>query len=82
MKLLQIWYEILGSQNIKDDSDFFTCGGSSIEIFRLIELISKSFSVELSVKTIFENSTFIDLCKTLEKELSKYEQSKILSSVA
>lgn len=82
IKLLQIWFEILGPQHIKNDSDFFTCGGSSIEIFRLIELISKSFSVDLSVKTIFENSKFIDLCRILEKELSNYEQSKILNRVS
>lgn len=71
IKLLQIWYDILGPQNVKGHSDFFECGGSSIEIFRLLELIRKSFSVNLSVKMIFKNSKFIDLCKILEQELSK-----------
>ena len=73
-KLIKIWHNLLGPITIKDTSDFFECGGNSIAIFRLLELILQEFLVELPVKSIFENSKFGDL-----KKLVEYETSSLIS---
>jgi bacitracin synthase 3 len=52
-KLLGIWQEILGKNNIGVKDDFFNLGGHSLKATRLAGLIHKEFEVQISLKELF-----------------------------
>ena len=72
-KLLKIWEEILGHQEISTDIDFQKMGGNSLSLMRLIGKISKEFSVKISLAELFKNLTIQSqaglICKAEETNL-------------
>ncbi len=56
-KLLGIWQEILGKENISTDDKFNRVGGNSLSIMRLISRIYKEFKVRIALSAIFKNLT-------------------------
>jgi amino acid adenylation domain-containing protein len=56
-KLLAIWKEILGDKDLSTDDTFFSCGGSSLGMMRLIARIYKETDIRLSLDEVFNNLT-------------------------
>jgi amino acid adenylation domain-containing protein len=68
-KLLEIWKELLGLDQISTDDNFFDLGGHSLIATRVVSKVKKEFSVELEIMSLFSYSTIISLAKIIiEKE--------------
>ncbi len=59
-KLVRIWEEVLGRDNIGILDNFFDLGGHSLKAGRLAGEIHKVFDVKLSVKAVFSNAVLKD----------------------
>jgi len=56
-KILEIWQEMLGIDQIGTDDDFFELGGHSLLATRLFARLRSEFNVSLSLRSIFELPT-------------------------
>ncbi|MCP4157155.1 MAG: AMP-binding protein, partial [bacterium] len=64
--LVEIWQEVLGSENVGTNENFFMIGGDSIKAIQISTRVSKGgFKVE--VKDIFRNPTISELALCLRK---------------
>ncbi|RAL15798.1 non-ribosomal peptide synthetase [Aspergillus homomorphus CBS 101889] len=59
-----LWQELLGLPNASfhPDDDFFSLGGTSLHAALLVSRIKKSFSRDVRVSRLFENSSFQGMC--------------------
>ncbi|UCH95501.1 MAG: amino acid adenylation domain-containing protein [Candidatus Aminicenantes bacterium] len=69
-KLVVIWQEILGLDQISVDDNFFELGGHSLKAFQLISKIYKEFSVRINLDQIFKSPRIIDLALIIKKSYS------------
>lgn len=67
-QLLQIWQELLGSENVGIQSNFFHLGGHSLLAARLINRIEQVFDKQLSLATLFAGPTIEQLAAALLRE--------------
>lgn len=79
-KLVAIWQEVLGLDNIGVADDFFELGGHSLNATRLISVIHKQFDVKLSIVDLFDNTTLENLSLLIENTIafSTYEKADVL----
>lgn len=70
LKLLELWKDILGVNDVGVDDNFFEIGGHSIKATLLMIRIRKGFDVDISLSDIFEYPTITEFRKRL-KECSK-----------
>jgi acyl-coenzyme A synthetase/AMP-(fatty) acid ligase/acyl carrier protein len=68
-RLARIWMEVLGVSSIPPEADFFTLGGDSIMVFRVLNHIRGEFDVEVSVLEFFAYSTLSTLANAIEAHL-------------
>lgn len=67
IKLLEFWREVLNTkEEIGVNDDFFALGGHSLNAVKLIRLIAEEFSLEITLKTIFDNPTIEMLAAYLQ----------------
>ncbi|MFJ6153995.1 non-ribosomal peptide synthetase [Micromonospora profundi] len=62
-----IFCEILGRDAVSVTESFFALGGHSLLVFKLIELCTTQFQVDLSVKDVLANLTVRDLAGTIAR---------------
>jgi amino acid adenylation domain-containing protein len=68
IKLSQFWSEVLNTNvEIGVQDNFFALGGHSLNAVKLIRLIAKEFSFEITLKTIFDNPTIETLASYLQE---------------
>ncbi|MBE9214964.1 amino acid adenylation domain-containing protein [Plectonema cf. radiosum LEGE 06105] len=61
-----IWAEVLNLQQISIDDNFFELGGHSLLATRVISQIRQAFTVELPLRSLFENPTIAELSLSIE----------------
>ncbi|MEU6076830.1 phosphopantetheine-binding protein, partial [Micromonospora sp. NPDC047074] len=66
-KLLRLWSEVLGVDEIGLDDDFFELGGNSLVAVQLIAQVRKVAGVKLPMRTLFDASTVRDMVANVEK---------------
>ncbi|MFA0812852.1 non-ribosomal peptide synthetase, partial [Microbulbifer epialgicus] len=66
-KLLNIWEELLGINNLSVEDDFFEVGGHSLLAAKLIHNINNIFNIDIPISTLFENSTVRSLGEIISK---------------
>ncbi|MCK4258963.1 MAG: amino acid adenylation domain-containing protein [Halanaerobiales bacterium] len=64
-KLIQIWHEVLGIEGIGINHNFFDIGGNSINIIKVISLISKRMGVQVSMSELFLWPTVAEMAQTM-----------------
>jgi acyl carrier protein len=64
--LLEIWAELLHSDAISPDDNFFLLGGDSLSAVRVISRIKKRLNVEVSISEFFSDPTPSGLASRLE----------------
>ncbi|MBB5872723.1 amino acid adenylation domain-containing protein [Allocatelliglobosispora scoriae] len=64
--LCDLYTEILGVPNVGIDDDFFTLGGHSLLVTRLISKVRKAFAVELTIQAVFSARTVANLVEQLD----------------
>lgn len=65
-KLIQIWQQILGVQQINLEDDFFVLGGNSLMAVQLINIINKELQQNLSSHILLDAPTISQLLKRLD----------------
>jgi acyl carrier protein len=71
--LAGLWREIIGVQDIFDESDFFQLGGDSLQMMTLLFRIHEGTGIELSPGDVFNNPTLILLATFLATEQMRTE---------
>jgi amino acid adenylation domain-containing protein/FkbH-like protein len=66
-KMVKIWYEILGVENIGIVDDFFKIGGDSLKAIIMVSKVHKEFNIELPLKEVFENPTIRHIAACISK---------------
>lgn len=59
-KIIEIWKDILRTENIKRDSNFFDLGGHSLNAINMISRINKVFKIDFRLKDVFQNPTLYE----------------------
>ena len=80
LKLVEIWSNILGVENIGVDENFFEIGGYSQLAVRLIIDIREKLSIDLPIRALFESPTISLLAKRIEGDSSTSSDEKLDSS--
>ena len=65
-KLAGLWQQVLGSNHIGPDSDFFDAGGTSLNALRLIQKIRQDFSLSLPLGVLFKSPTLGQLSDAID----------------
>lgn len=64
--LAKLWKKLLGLEQVNTNDNFFEVGGHSLLSMRLINEIVSTFSIEMNVKTLFENPKLRDLAQIID----------------
>jgi amino acid adenylation domain-containing protein len=75
-KLSSVWKTLLGIEKIGIHDNFFELGGHSLLAMRLIALVRKQLSKELSIKEVFNHPTIATLASQLE-----VQKAHVLSAI-
>nr|WP_238481421.1 aminotransferase class V-fold PLP-dependent enzyme [Motilimonas sp. E26] len=67
--LFKIWSEDLSLPVKSIYDDFFSLGGDSIKISKLLGMISEEFSVKLSIRDFFENASIYEVASVIDNAL-------------
>lgn len=57
-KILKIWQQILGFEDIGVDDDLFKVGGDSIASIQIFSEVNKEFGVNIPVQELFSTDSF------------------------
>lgn len=80
-KLAYIWSQVLGTQNIHLEDDFFELGGNSLAVIQALARILDEFQVELTIDQFFTHPTLSGMAAILENAIASNEtQTRITSS--
>ncbi|WP_353853827.1 amino acid adenylation domain-containing protein [Bacillus sp. Bos-x628] len=67
-KLLLIWRDLLGREDISTDDHFFELGGHSLKAMSLLSKVSKEFQVQVPIQLLFEKPTIEALGRYIHKQ--------------
>ena len=70
-KIAEIWKSELKLENISVNDNFFSSGGDSLVGVRINNRISKEFSIDLPLRTLFEKQTIVEFAGEVEKALKE-----------
>jgi amino acid adenylation domain-containing protein len=56
-RMVAIWCELLGLEQVGAEANFFELGGHSLLAVRLFDQLKKQFDVEMPISTLFQNPT-------------------------
>lgn len=66
VELANIWKELIGVSQVFADDNFFSLGGHSLVIAKLIALIERQFGKSLSLTSVYENPQLADLARVID----------------
>lgn len=73
--LSDIWRQLLGVTAINADSHFFELGGHSLLAMSLVAKVNEHWSVSLTLRNVFENPRFGELCRLLKSALERRREA-------
>ncbi|WP_438712754.1 amino acid adenylation domain-containing protein [Aquimarina muelleri] len=76
LRLVAIWQELLGVEQIGIYDNFFELGGHSLLATRLVSMIRKEFEIEIIIKDVFEFVKIEELSTYLEHKKIKERESQ------
>ncbi|CAI2767110.1 non ribosomal peptide synthetase [Flavobacterium collinsii] len=76
-QLAQIWENLLGVEKVGVHDNFFELGGHSLLATRLVSMIRKGLSIEISIREVFEYATIA----TLSSHVSSQSKGILLPAV-
>ncbi|TDV43181.1 non-ribosomal peptide synthetase [Actinophytocola oryzae] len=69
-RLVDLWRETLGVDEVSVDDDFFAVGGNSMRFVQIAARIREAFDVSLELRTLFTTPTVAGLAEALDGRLS------------
>ena len=77
-KLVKIWAEVLGQDQVGVQDHFFDLGGDSLLASLVISRVIRTFQVELPLRSLFESPTVADMAAAIvQNQAQKAEQADI-----
>lgn len=73
-----IWGKVLGIEEVNVTDNLFALGGDSIYAIKIIELLKKSISEEVSIKDVMGSNDFLSLVKIMNQ---KYNTKKLANKL-
>jgi acyl transferase domain-containing protein len=80
-KLVAIWEEVLGIEQIGIYDNFFELGGHSLLGTRVLSRVRKAFSVDLPVRVIFNTPTIADFAETIVRKQAEKVDGETLTEI-
>jgi amino acid adenylation domain-containing protein/non-ribosomal peptide synthase protein (TIGR01720 family) len=80
-RLVEIWQSFFGLDKIGIDDNFFELGGHSLIATQVMSRIRETFSVELSLRHLFESPTIIKLSEQIQLSIQLSVNSEQLSDL-
>ena len=78
-KLISIWEQILGTEPIGPDQNYFDLGGDSSLAVRIFAQIEEIFNIKLPLATLYEAPTVNELAAILRGEISESRWSPLVT---
>ena len=75
-KVIDIWTELLGIEDLDSSSNFFLLGGHSILALKMFSKIQSEFNIKISFKEFFSTPTILTVCGIIEKKTKAGKQLK------
>lgn len=72
-ELAGLFAEVLGVERVGIEDDFFDCGGSSLQVIRLIWRIRAELGFEVPVRTVFQHPTVAEIAEQLSSGMEVVE---------
>ncbi|HZO72430.1 MAG TPA: thioester reductase domain-containing protein, partial [Ktedonobacteraceae bacterium] len=69
-QLVTIWSQLLGVEQVSVEDDFFVIGGHSLLAMRLVMQLREQFSIEFSLRNVFEASTLAGMARMVDEFLA------------
>ncbi|MCY1045882.1 amino acid adenylation domain-containing protein [Corallococcus sp. bb12-1] len=66
VRLAEIWREVLGVERVGLHEDFFELGGHSMKAVQILARVQEAWSVDVSLRVLFERPTLEAMAKHLE----------------
>ncbi|PYF84505.1 amino acid adenylation domain-containing protein [Marinomonas alcarazii] len=67
IKILSIWQDVLGRENISTEDNFFDLGGHSLAAIKVIARLRQAFDIELAADIMFHKQTITALAEVMVK---------------
>jgi len=67
-KIADIWQELLGIKQVGIHDNFFRLGGDSLIAVQVLSRLRNTFSIRLSVASLFESPTIAEIAPKLQKQ--------------
>ncbi|KAG0220628.1 hypothetical protein BGW42_000267, partial [Actinomortierella wolfii] len=80
--LASVWSKLLKIDRVGHDDNFFLLGGHSLLATRLLNSISTTFGVQLSLSTLFQTPTLAALAQVVEKSMTQEDMAHTIISPA
>ncbi|MFI7136087.1 acyl carrier protein [Nonomuraea sp. NPDC050153] len=55
--LIEIWREVLGPENLDENSDLFEAGGTSMQVLQIVGRVSEVMEADVRLRQVFEHAT-------------------------
>jgi len=68
--MLELWQQVLKTNDVNLDSSFFSAGGNSLQAIELISRTSEIFGVQLPVSTLLETRTAKEFASRIQNQTS------------
>ena len=65
--VMRAWCEVLDTDQLAPDDDFFDIGASSLDAVRIIARLEEDLSLELSVRILLESRTIREMARRLHE---------------
>lgn len=75
-ELAEIWARLLDAPSVGADDDFFTLGGHSLLVVRLMGEIEERYGVELPLGALFDGPTVRHMAATLDRALRRRDAAE------
>lgn len=76
--VVNVWSELLDSENLGVDESFLNIGGSSLFAAKLVARFKKIFSIHLTINDIFENPTIREISNFIDRQYNYAESQDFL----
>ncbi|HFC11931.1 MAG TPA: amino acid adenylation domain-containing protein, partial [Anaerolineae bacterium] len=68
-KVCEIWCKLLKVEQVSTFDDFFTVGGHSLLATQMVQRINAAYTVNISIRDVFEQPTVAELALLVEEQL-------------
>jgi amino acid adenylation domain-containing protein len=75
----RLWRQVLGVERIGINDDFFTLGGHSLAVMRLISLCNSQFKTSLALRSLFDNPTIAKLSNAIDTNANSTAHPSLVS---